>query len=194
MQIQSSAIIEKFFVDSDLPDEAYNNQDFYMGSANRMRYILATLDMSPGDPYSDDHQMKLGQEDNRFYGCIEFFGNGFSVKNDSLLKELIAMTEQELLDYINTNEYEWLGDDYDHIQQYLNFVSDWQDEWQFWGEDMDNDECMTIVRERWIVDRKAGVKSTNPYEVAYNILAEYWDHLPEDEKDEINARLEPLGL
>ena len=32
MQIQSSAIIEKFFVDSDLPDEAYNNQDFYMGS------------------------------------------------------------------------------------------------------------------------------------------------------------------
>tara|TARA_B100001287_G_scaffold252208_1_gene233982 strand:- start:1471 stop:2055 length:585 start_codon:yes stop_codon:yes gene_type:complete len=194
MQIQSSAIIEKFFVDSDLPDEGYNNQDFYMGSANRMRYILATLDMSPGDPYSDDHQLKLGQEDNRFYGCIEFFDNGFSVKNDSLLKELIAMTEQELTNYIETNEYEWLGDDYDHIHQYLNFVSAWQDEWQFWGEDMDNDECMTIVRERWITDRKAGVKSTNPYEVAYNILAEYWDHLPEDEKEEINARLEPLGL
>ena len=50
MQIQESAIIEQFFVDVDLPDRAYNNQDFYMDSAQRMRYILATRDMSPGDP------------------------------------------------------------------------------------------------------------------------------------------------
>ena len=89
MQIQESAIIEQFFVDVDLPDRAYNNQDFYMDSAQRMRYILATLDMSPGDPYSDDHQLQLGQEDNRFYGCIEFQDNGFSVKNDVLLKNLL---------------------------------------------------------------------------------------------------------
>ena len=185
MQIQSSAILEKFFVDSDLPDEGYNNEDFYKGSANRMRYLLVTMDLGTGNPEL---------EDNRFYGCIEFQHNGFSVKNDVLLKELIAMTEQELEEYIEQNEFEWLGDDYDHIHQYLNFVSAWQDEWQFWGEDMDNDECMTIARERWIVDRQAGVKSTNPYEIAYNILAEYWDHLPEDEKTEINSRLEPLGL
>ena len=104
------------------------------------------------------------------------------------------MTEKELTDYIEQNEYDWLGDDYDHIHQYLNFVSAWQDEWQFWGEDMDNDECMTIARERWIVDRKAGVKSTNPYEIAYNVLAEYWEYLPEDEKEEINERLEKVGV
>jgi len=59
---------------------------------------------------------------------------------------------------------------------------------------MDNDECMTIARERWIVDRKAGVKSTNPYEIAYNVLAEYWEYLPEDEKEDINERLEKVGV
>ena len=52
MQIQSSAILEKFFVDSDLPDEGYNNQDFYMGSANRMRYLLVTMPLTPeGDQW-----------------------------------------------------------------------------------------------------------------------------------------------
>ena len=193
MQIQSSAILEKFFVDSDLPDEGYNNQDFYMGSANRMRYLLVTMPLVPENTI-DGGELEPGQEENRFYGCIEFQDNGFSVKNDGLLKELIAMTEKELTDYIETNEYDWLGDDYDHIHQYLNFVSAWQDEWQFWGEDMDNDECMTIVRERWIVDRKAGVKSTNPYEIAYNVLAEYWEYLPEDEKEDINERLEKVGV
>ena len=189
MQIQSSAIIEKYFGDSDLPDEGYNNQDFYMGSANRMRYLLVTLPLSP-----EGDQWELGQEENRFYGCIEFQDNGFSIKKDSLLKELIAMTEDELTDYIVKNEYDWLGDDYDHIHQYLNFVSAWQDEWQFWGEDMDRDDYMTIARERWLVDRKAGVKSTNPYEIAYNVLAEYWDYLPDDEKTDINKRLEKVGI
>ena len=59
MQIQSSAILEKFFVDSDLPDEGYNNEDFYKGSANRMRYLLVTMDLGTGNPEL---------EDNRFYG------------------------------------------------------------------------------------------------------------------------------
>ena len=194
MQIQESAIIEQYFVDTDLPDQGYNNQDFYMESAQRMRYILATLDMSPGDPYSDDHQLKLGQEDNRFYGCIEFWDNGFSVKNDVLLKELIAMSGEELTDYIEQNEFEWIGDDYDHIFQYLNFVSAWQNEWQFWGTDMDNDDAMTIVKERWIVDTESGFKSDNKYEVAYNILNEYWDVLPDEEKESIHKRLEAIGV
>jgi len=185
MQIQSSAIIEQYFVDTDLPEQAVSNEEFYKGSANRMRYLLVTMDLGTGYP---------GLEDNRFYGCIEFQDNGFSIKNDELLKELIAMTEQDLDEYIETNEFEWLGDDYDHIHQYLNFVSAWQDEWQFWGEDMDDVDSMTIARERWIVDRKAGVKSTNPYEIAYNVLAEYWEYLPEDEKADINERLEKVGV
>ena len=67
-------IIEKYFVDLDVGDAGYNNMDFYKGSAQRMRYLLATMDMSPGDSYADfegnPKQLKLGQEDNRFYNCI----------------------------------------------------------------------------------------------------------------------------
>ena len=47
--------IKKAFVSHTemIGDYVYNNQDWYEEDAERMRYILATLDMSPGDPYSE---------------------------------------------------------------------------------------------------------------------------------------------
>ena len=104
------------------------------------------------------------------------------------------MSHQELEDYIVNNNYEWLGDDYEHIQEYLSFVSGWQDQFQFWGEDMDDIDQMTIVKDEWIVDKDSGFKSDNKYEVAYNILNEYWDSLPDDEKESIHKRLEAIGV
>ena len=61
--------IKKAFVSDtkNIGDYVYNNQDWYQEDAQRMRYILATRDMSPGDPYSEKKQLELGQEDNRFY-------------------------------------------------------------------------------------------------------------------------------
>lgn len=32
------------------------------------------------------------------------------------------------------------------------------------------------------------------YEEAYNILMEYWDSLPDDEKQDIDRRLKEVGL
>ena len=71
--------IKKAFVSDikNIDDAVYNNQDWYQQDAQRMRYILATLELSPGDNYSEKpKQYELGQEDNRFYGCIEFRDNG----------------------------------------------------------------------------------------------------------------------
>jgi len=184
------------FVDIDLPEYGYNNQDFYMGSAQRMRYLLAHLELSPENA-RDGGQLELGQEDNRFCECISFGLNGskeFTVHDEKLLKELMLMSHQELEDYIVNNNYEWLGDDYDHIHEYLSFVSGWQDQFQFWGEDMDDIDQMTIVKDEWIVDKDSGFKSDNKYEVAYNILNEYWDHLPDDDKESIHKRLEAIGV
>ena len=65
--------IKKAFVSDpkNIGEYVYNNQDWYQEDAQRMRYILATIDMSPGDSYADfegdERQLKLGQEDNRFY-------------------------------------------------------------------------------------------------------------------------------
>ena len=181
------------FVDVDIEGLGCNNEDFYLGSAQRMRYLLVTRELGE----EPEKQLELDLEDNRFCECISFGQDGtktFTVHNEELLEELMAMSHQQLEDYITDNEFTWLGDDYDHIHEYLNFVSGWQDQFQFYGEDMDNDEAMTIVKEDWIVDEDSGFKSDNKYEVAYNILNEYWDVLPDEEKESIHKRLEKIGV
>ena len=181
------------FVDIDLPTEGYNNEDFYLGSTQRMRYLLVTRELGE----EPEKQLELDLEDNRFCECISFGQDGtktFTVHNEELLQELMAMSHQQLEDYITDNEFTWLGDDYEHIHEYLTFVSGWQEQFQFWGEDLENPDQMTIIKDLWIVDDESGFKSDNKYEVAYNILNEYWDHLPEDEKESIHKRLEKVGV
>ena len=192
--------IKKAFVSDpkDIGEEAYNNQDWYEEDVQRMRYILATLNMSPGDPYSDDKQLKLGQEDNRFFDCIDFdYQGGYEIKDEKRLLELINMSDSDVADYIAVNEYEWIGDDYDHAMEYLfKIMNNWQDVLEYDTEDEDNIDQMTITtREKeWLVDPESGYKSENKYEVAYQILMEYWDSLPDDHKDSIHKRLEAIQV
>ena len=192
--------IKKAFVSDpkNIGEYVYNNQDWYQEDAQRMRYILATRDMSPGDPYSDNNQLQLGQEDNRFYNCIEFYDHGmYKIKDEKKLLELINMTDTEVADYISVNEYDWIGDDYDHAMEYLfEIMNEWQDELEYDTEDYDNIDSMTITtRSRdWNVDPESGYKSENKHEVAYHILMEYWDSLPDDHKESIHKRLEAIGV
>ena len=61
-------IVEKF-VYLDLPDKGYNNQDFYQMSDETLRYVLVTCEL----PYLyNGKKLKEGQEENKFYNCIEF--------------------------------------------------------------------------------------------------------------------------
>ena len=192
--------IKKAFVSDpkDIGEYVYNNQDWYQEDAQRMRYILATRDMSPGDSYSENKQLELGQEDNRFYNCIEFLDHGtYKINDEKRLLELINMTDTEVADYISINEYDWIGDDYDHAMEYLfQIMNHWQDVLEYDTEDYDNIDSMTITtRSRdWKVDPETGYKSENQYEVAYQILMEYWDSLPDDHKESINKRLEAIEV
>ena len=178
-------------------DYVYNNQDWYQEDTQRMRYILATIEMSPGDPYSENKQLELGQEDNRFYNCIEFHDHGmYKINDEKKLNELMNMSDSEVADYISVNEYDWIGDDYDHAMEYLfRIMNEWQDVIEYGTEDYDNIDCMTVTtRTRdWNVDPETGYKSENKFEVAYHILMEYWDSLPDDHKESINQRLEKIG-
>ena len=191
--------IKKAFVSDtkNIGDYVYNNQDWYQEDAQRMRYILATRDMSPGDPYSEKKQLELGQEDNRFYNCIEFHDHGmYKINDEKKLNELMNMSDSEVADYISVNEYDWIGDDYDHAMEYLfTIMNEWQDVLEYDTEDYDNIDCMTVTtRSRdWNVDPESGYKSENKYEVAYKILMEYWDVLPEEEKESINKRLNAVS-
>ena len=200
--------IKKAFV-SDPKDigDVYNNQDWYQQDAQRMRYILATIDMSPGDSYADfegkPRQLKLGQEDNRFYNCIEFIDRDafksldgdYKINDEKKLLELINMSDSDVADYISTNEYDWIGDDYDHAMEYLfNIMNHWQDAVEFDTEGYDNPDYLTVtVRNReWIIDR--AYKSENKHEVAYHILMDYFNDLPEDVRTELDKRLEAIGV
>ena len=191
--------IKKAFVSDtkNIGDYVYNNQDWYQEDAQRMRYILATRDMSPGDPYSEKKQLELGQEDNRLYNCIEFHDHGmYKINDEKKLNELMNMSDSEVADYISVNEYDWIGDDYDHAMEYLfRIMNEWQDVIEYGTEDYDNIDCMTVTtRTRdWNVDPETGYKSENKFEVAYHILMEYWDSLPDDHKESINQRLEKIG-
>ena len=191
--------IKKAFVSDvkNIGEYVYNNQDWYQEDAQRMRYILATRDMSPGDPYSEKKQLELGQEDNRFYNCIEFHDHGmYKINDEKKLNELMNMSDSEVADYISVNEYDWIGDDYDHAMEYLfTIMNEWQDVLEYDTEDYDNIDCMTVTtRSRdWNVDPESGYKSENKYEVAYKILMEYWDVLPEEEKESINQRLNAVS-
>ena len=197
--------IKKAFVSEvkDIDEYAYNNQDWYQQDDQRIRYILATIELDPGvgaHSYNDgkEVQLELGQESNRFYNCIEFGDNGeYQINDEHRLAELMRMSDEELRDYIEINEYDWIGDDYDHINEYLfQIMNSWQDEVEFDTTDYDNIDCMTVVKRarEWNVDPNTGYKSENKYEVAYNILMDYFDHIPEEEKPEINARLKHLNI
>ena len=163
------------FVDVELETEGYNNQGFYMCSEQRLRYVLVTLDMSP-ENLRDGGQLELGQdESNRFYDCIEFYQKGeeFIAKNPDRLQELMDMDFEALEEYVCRNNYDWTGDDFDHMEEYLVFVSEMQDEWQFIrGEVCNDSEYMEIIKQPWIRDKVKGYKSDNRFELAYLILLE----------------------
>ena len=192
--------IKKAFVSEikNIDEYAYNNQDWYQQDAQRIRYILATLELSPVDAYYKDGkevQLELGQEDNRYYKCIEFGDDGeYQINDEHKLSLLMRMSEQELRDYVETNDYDWIGDDYDHINEYLfTIMNHWQDEVEFDTEDYDNIDCMTVVKRarEWV--RDGDFKSENKFEVAYQILMDYYNELPEDSRVELDKRLEKIG-
>jgi len=193
--------IKKAFVSDpkDIGEEVYNNQDWYQQDSQRIRYILATLELSPGQgahSYNDgkEVQLKLGQEDNRFYGCIGVGDNGsYTIKDEALLSELIVMTDYQLQAYVDDNEYDWIGDDYDHAGEYLfGIMNHWQDVIEYDTEGYDNCDYMTVTTRtrEWV--RDGDYKSENKHEVAYQILMDYFDELPEETRVEAHKRLEAV--
>ena len=166
-------------------DHGYNNDGFYRGSSQRLRYLLATSDL-----YSKGESPR-----NKFYECITFGDRGnFTVHDPALLDELMSATYDDLEAYVDDNGFDWLGDDYEHIDEYLNFLNNYQDKWKFSSDNWDDSDAMDIhrVEREWITSGEH--KSENPHEVAYNILMDYFDELPEETRAEVHAKLSEINL
>ena len=137
--LRRDVILEKL-IDLDIRDEqTYNNQDFYLGSEQRLKYLLITT-----ETFYWSHDEK---EDNKYYDCIDLAT--LEINNFDLATELLFMDSVDLYHYIEIEkEYEWIGEDYEHIADYINFVEHRQDKYRWltqsetWG---DND-TMNIER------------------------------------------------
>ena len=183
--------IVKKFVYLDLPEQGYNNQDFFEMSDETLRYVLATCEL----PYLyNGRKLKEGQEKNRFYNCIEFYtytesptNEYFKVNNPKLLQELMDMDYDSLMYYVGDNEFEWLGADFEHIEEYLDFVSYMQDEVEFIaGGTHNQDEYMDIIKQ--FPDKR----KNNKYETAIQILMSYVED--EHTRDNILIKLTDMGI
>ena len=192
-KITEKQIVKKF-VYLDLPDKGYNNQDFYQMSDETLRYVLATCDLPYGRKI-DGRELKEGQEENKFYNCIEFntytessTTEKFKVNDPKLLQELMDMDYDSLYDYVEDNKFEWLGADFEHIEEYLNFVSYMQDEVELIaGGTHNDDEYMDIIKQ--YPDKRKNSK----YETAIQILMSY---APEGEytRSNIIRKFQDLGI
>ena len=137
--LRKEVILEKL-IDLDIRDkQTYNNQDFYLWSEQRLRFLLITTETFY---WSNDEE-----EDNKYYDCINLAT--LEVNNFDLAKELLFMDSVDLYHYVEVEKgYEWIGEDYEHISEYISFVEYRQDKYRWlnqsetWG---DND-TMDIER------------------------------------------------
>ena len=136
--LRKEVILEKL-IDLDIRDEeTYNNQGFYLCSEQRLRFLLITT-----ETFYWSHDEK---EDNKYYDCINLAT--LEVNNFDLAKELLFMDSVDLYHYVEIEKgYEWVGEDYEHITEYIDFVEYRQDKyrWLNQGENWDSDK-MNIER------------------------------------------------
>ena len=81
----------------------YNNQDFFLRNIWRLRWVLVDF------------------QDSKYYGCVDL--STLEIKSDAKWKELYNAKESDLQNYVEENDIEWLGDDFDHMQNYLCFLN-----------------------------------------------------------------------
>ena len=139
--LRKDVILEKL-IDLDIRDEeTYNNQGFYLCSEQRLRFLLITT-----ETFYWSHDEK---EDNKYYDCINLAT--LEVNNFDLAKELLFMDSVDLYHYVEIEKgYDWVGEDYEHITEYIDFVEYRQDKYRWlnqsdnWDSDKMNIERVTL--------------------------------------------------
>ena len=83
----------------------YNNQDFFQYNIERLRWCLVD---------------NPGLENNPFADCINL--ETLEVKDTKAFDLLYSLGHDELLKMVEDNDWDWLGDDFDHMESYLSFI------------------------------------------------------------------------
>jgi hypothetical protein len=116
-----------FFVDPKEDWEcSYNNQNFFEYNLHRFRYLVV------------DTQL----DNNPFEGCVDL--ETLEVKNQLSFERLKQYTHEDLIKLGEVNEWDWLGDDFEHMWQYLNFIQDHDKDFNYNTRIQGEDEYMQI--------------------------------------------------
>ena len=109
MKIDKNLVIDfKDILADENPDApTYENQTFYMSNEKRLRWKLNDL---------DDEVYK----NNKFYQCFNI--NNLEILRPNEWDELSKMSFDEMFKLVNDNKWDWLGEDFVDMQDYLSFV------------------------------------------------------------------------
>ena len=109
MKIDKNLVIDfKDILADENPDApTYQNQTFYMSNEKRLRWKLNDL---------DDELYK----NNKFYQCFNI--NNLEILRPNEWDELSKMSFDEMFKLVNDNKWDWLGEDFVDMQDYLSFI------------------------------------------------------------------------
>ena len=116
-----------FFVDPKEDWEStYNNQNFFEYNLHRFRYLVVDTEL----------------DNNPFEGCVDL--ETLEVKNEMQFERLKQYTHDDLIKLGEANEWDWIGDDFEHMWQYLGFIADHDKTFMYNTRIMGEDEWMLI--------------------------------------------------
>ena len=125
--MDKTATIDFFYDANDDWGASSNNQNFFEYNLQRMRYLVVDTEL----------------DNNPFEDCVDLAT--LEVKNSMQFERLKQYTLEDLLKLGEVNEWDWLGDDFEHMWQYLNFITDHDKAFMYNTEIMGEDEYMHIT-------------------------------------------------
>jgi hypothetical protein len=83
----------------------YNNQDFFQYNIERLRWCLVEADHLEGNPFAK---------------CVDL--NTLEVKDQARFQSLQERSHKELMNMVDDKDWNWIGDDFEHMEAYLSFI------------------------------------------------------------------------
>jgi hypothetical protein len=124
--METRAQIDFFYDKNEDWESTYNNQNFFEYNLHRMRYLVVDTPL----------------RNNPFEGCVDL--ETLEVKNSMQFERLKQYTHEDLLKLCDVNSWDWIGDDFEHMWQYLNFIQDHDRDFNYNTRIQGEDEYMQI--------------------------------------------------
>ena len=103
-----------FFLDTWIEEEyvvrEWNNMGFFMERERRLRYKFMQLSEWGKNVEQEDESTLYAPTDTQFKPLAKYYGDW---------EALAMLTHKEMLDIVEENDLDWLGDDFEDIESYI---------------------------------------------------------------------------